>query len=150
MKAQEAADYLGVGIGRIRTYCRIAGLVRLGGVYDIPKELVDRWRARPPGSELDISDTVAGRALRGQPIAGDNYDPENDDVKLARAYRQLKLDLAVAHAELAEAKQTIVAAEEHIRETISAYIEGCNYNSPKDVAVCDAVISELANLEELI
>lgn len=147
MKPAEAAKRLGSGIDRIRTYCRIAGVEKAGGTYDIPEETLERWRMHPPGTALDYASTVAGRALKGQPIAGENYGPENDDVKLARAYRQLKLDLMISSAELVEAKRTINKIREFARNVISECLVDRHLKTPKEVAVCDALMDVLAEIE---
>lgn len=146
MKPVEAAERLGVGIDRIRTYCRIAGVEKRGCTYDISEETLDRWRRHPPGTALDYSSTVAGRALKGQPIAGENYSPENDDVRLARAYRQLKLDLMVANAELAEAKRTLA----NIRSFAKKVVYGCSIDyytqNPEERAIRDALTAVLTEI----
>lgn len=150
MKPAEAAERLGVGIDRIRTYCRIAGVAKNGCTYDISEETLDRWRRHPPGTALDYSSTVAGRALKDQPIAGENYSPENDDVRLARAYRQLKLDLMVANAELAEVNRTLAS----IRGFAKKVVYDCSIDyytqNPKERAVRDAltaVMTEIGSME---
>lgn len=150
MTPAEAAERLGVGIDRIRTYCRIAGVEKRGCAYDISEETLDRWRSHPPGTALDYSSTVAGRALKGQPIAGENYSPENEDVRLARAYRQLKLDLMVANAELAEVNRTLAS----IRGFAKKVVYDCSIDyytqSPKERAVRDAltaVMTEIGSME---
>lgn len=150
MKPAEAAKRLGVGIDRIRTYCRIAGVEKRGCMYDISEETLDRWRRHPPGTALDYSSTVAGRALKGQPIAGENYKPENDDVRLARAYRQLKLDLMVANAELAEAKRTLASIKRFTEKVIYDCSIDYHTQSPKERKVRDAltaVITEIWSME---
>ena len=150
MKPAEAAERLGVGIDRIRTYCRIAGVEKNGCSYDISEETLDRWRSHPPGTALDYSSTVAGRALKGQPIAGENYSPENGDVRLARAYRQLKLDLMVANAELAKVNRTLAS----IRGFAKKVVYDCSIYSytqnPKEREVRDAltaVMTEIGSME---
>lgn len=146
MKPAEAAKRLGVGIDRIRTYCRIAGVEKRGCAYDISEETLDRWRSHPPGTALDYSSTVAGRALNGQPIAGENYSPENDDVRLARAYRQLKLDLMVANAELEEVNRTL----DSIRRFAKKVVYDCSIDyytqNPKERAVRDALTAVMTEI----
>ena len=146
MKPAEAAKRLGVGIDRIRTYCRIAGVEKHGCAYDISEETLDRWRKHPPGTAMDYSRTVAGRALKGQPIAGENYSPENDDVKLAGAYRQLKLDLMAANAELVEAKRTLT----NIRRFAKKVVYDCSINyytqNPEERAIRDALTAVLTEI----
>jgi hypothetical protein len=146
VKPAEAAKRLGVGIDRIRTYCRIAGVEKRGCTYDISEETLDRWRRHPPGTALDYSSTVAGRALKGQPIAGENYSPENDDVRLARAYRQLKLDLMAANAELVEAKRTLT----NIRRFAKKVVYDCSIDyytqNPKERAIRDALTAVLTDI----
>lgn len=147
VKPAEAAKRLGVGIDRIRTYCRIAGVEKLGCTYDISEDTLNRWRRHPPGTALDYSSTVSGRAMRGQPLAGENYKPENDDVRLARAYRQLKLDLMISNAELVEAKRTLA----NIREFAKKVVNDCaiDYDSqcPTERAVRDAITDVLTEVE---
>lgn len=146
MKPAEAAERLGVGIDRIRTYCRIAGVEKRGCTYDIPEETLERWRRHPPGTALDYSSTVAGRALKGQPIAGENYKSENDDVHLARAYRQLKLDLMMANAELVEAKSSLANIREFVRKVTNECINDYHLKTPREAAVCDALLDVLTEI----
>lgn len=150
MKPSEAAERLGVGIDRIRTYCRIAGVEKRGCTYDISEATLDRWRRHPPGTALDYSSTVSGRALKGQPIAGENYSSENDDVRLARAYRQMKLDLMIANAELAEVNRTLAS----IRGFAKKVVYDCSIDyytqNPEERAVRDAltaVMIEIGSME---
>lgn len=146
MKPAEAAKRLGVGIDRIRTYCRIAGVEKRGCTYDIPEETLERWRRHPPGTASDYSRTVAGRALKGQPIAGENYKPGNDDIRLARAYRQLKLDLMVANAELVEAKSSLTNIQEFVRKVIDECTNDYHLKTPREAAVCDALLDVLIEI----
>lgn len=150
MKPAEAAKRLGVGIDRIRTYCRIAGVEKRGCTYDISEETLDRWRMHPPGTALDYSSTVAGRALKGQPIAGENYSTENDDVRLARAYRQLKLDLMAANAELVEATRTLTTINRFAKKVVHDCSVDYYSQNPEERAIRDAltsVMTEIGSME---
>jgi hypothetical protein len=149
VKPAEAAKRLNVGVGRIRTYCRIAGVEKRGCTYDIPEETLERWRMHPPGTALDYSSTVAGRSLKGQPIAGENYKPENDDVRLARAYRQLKLDLRIALAELSRTHQALAEIRKISGKTLSRYTDGLDLEAGECVTMCNAVLEVLAEIEDL-
>lgn len=150
MKPAEAAERLGVGIDRIRTYCRIAGVEKRGCAYDIPEETLERWRKHPPGTALDHSSTVAGRALKGQPIAGENYKPDNDEVRLARAYRKLKLELAISRTELAEAKQVINQVREYIDGVFNVYIDNFPEKSRDDPDFTEPELSMLFDIERML
>lgn len=148
MKPAEAAERLNVGIDRIRTYCRIAGVEKRGCTYDIPEETLERWRKHPPGTALDYSSTVAGRALKGQPIAGENYKPENDDVRLARAYRQLKLDLRIALAELSRTHKALAEIRKISGKALSKYTDGQNTLDSECAAMCRDMLEVLAEIED--
>lgn len=150
MKPEEAAKRLNVSTYRVRAYCRTAGLEKVGRAYDIPEEVVERWLMHPPGTALDYDRTVAGRALKGQPIAGENYNPENDDVRLARAYRQAKIDLSIALAEVARAHQLLANIQQISRESLSEYTGRCTQNDSGSTSECDALLDALADIEELI
>lgn len=149
MKPAEAAKRMGVGIDRIRTYCRIAGVEKLGCTYDIPEETLERWRKHPPGTARDYSSTVAGRALKGQPIAGENYKPENDDVRLARAYRQLKLDLRIALAELSRTHKALAEIRKISGEALYKYTDGQNTLDSECVTMCKDMLEILSEIENM-
>ena len=149
MKPAEAARRLGVGIDRIRTYCRIAGVDKVGCAYDIPEETLERWRRHPPGTSLDYRSTVAGRALQGQPISGENYKPGNDDVRLARAYRQAKLDLRIALAEVSRAHKALAKIQKLSRKTVSECINDYSLGTRDVTAVCESLMDALAEIEEM-
>lgn len=149
MKPAEAAKRLGVGIDRIRTYCRIARVEKVGCAYDIPEETLERWRRHPPGTALDYRSTVAGRALEGQPIAGENYEPENDDVRLARAYRQAKLDLRIALAEVASSHEVLAKIRKLSKAAVSECLTGYTSRTRDAAAVCKSLMDALVEIEEL-
>jgi hypothetical protein len=149
VKPSEAAKRLGVGIDRIRTYCRIARVEKVGCAYDIPEETLERWRRHPPGTALDYRSTVAGRALEGQPIAGENYNPDTDDVRLARAYRQAKLDLRIALAEVARAHQALAKIQKLSRATVSECLTDYTSKTRDAAAVCESLMDALVEIEEM-
>lgn len=148
MKPADAAKRLNVGIDRIRTYCRIAGVEKRGCTYDIPEETLERWRMHPPGTALDYSSTVAGRALKGQPIAGENYKPENDDVRLARAYRQLKLDLRIALAELSRTHKALAEIRKIFGKALYKYTDVQNTLDSECAAMCREMLKVLGGIED--
>lgn len=149
MKPAEAAKRLGVGIDRIRTYCRIAGVEKHGCAYDITEETLERWRRHPPGTALDYRRTVAGRSLQGQPIYGENYNPESDDVRLARAYRQAKLDLRIALAEVSRAHQAMAKIRKLFRSTVSECLTNDSLRAQDATAVRESLMAALAEIEEM-
>lgn len=150
MKPAEAAKRLNVSIDRIRVYCRIAGIEKRGCTYDISEETLDRWRRHPPGTALDYSSTVAGRVLRGQPISGENYDPDNEDVLLARAYRKLKLDLAISNTELAEAKRVINKVRDYIDGVFNLYVDNFPDKSIDYLVFTEPELSMLSDIERML
>lgn len=149
MKPAEAAKRLGVGVDRIRTYCRIARVEKVGCAYDIPEETLERWRRHPPGTALDYRRTVASRALEGQPIAGENYEPENDDVRLARAYRQAKLDLRIALAEVASSHEALAKIRKLSKAAVLECLNGCSLRTRDATAVCESLMEALVEIEEM-
>lgn len=149
MKPAEVAKQLNVSIDRIRTYCRIAGVEKVGCAYDIPKEVAERWRMHPPGTALDYDRTVAGRALKGQPLAGENYNPDNDDVRLARAYRQAKIDLRIALAEVSRMHQLMAKTRRFFSEASHEHACGHSQDDFKGTSAYKAILETLAEFEDL-
>ena len=149
MKPAEVAKRLNVSVDRIRTYCRIAGVEKVGCVYDIPEEVAERWRMHPPGTALDYDRTVAGRALKGQPIAGENYNPDNDDVRLARAYRQAKIDLRIALAEVSRVHRLMAKIQRFFSQAGHEHAYGPSQDDSKDTSAYRAILDTLAEFEGL-
>lgn len=149
MKPAEVAKRLNVSVDKIRTYCRIARVEKVGCAYDIPEEVAERWRMHPPGTARDYDRTVAGRALKGQPIAGENYNPGNDDVRLARAYRQAKIDLRIALAEVSRMHRLMAKIQRFFSEVSNEYACGPSQNDSKGTSAYKAILDTLAEFGDL-